>query len=381
MIKKRILLSPNSFKECADSVIIAELFRDNLNNLKDTELITKPLSDGGDGLLKVCQYYFGGEIKMYSISTAYDDSLFECPVLYCEKRKEIYIESAEVLGLKIVPLSYRNPLKLTSRGLGELLCKIEADVQGRKIKAEKVFIGIGGTATIDMGVGMMAELGLKLFDPSGKELSVLPANFQRVRAIEYIPFNFSFEIIPVIDVTNPLLGDKGGIRVFGKQKGADVITISFLEESFNHLLKLFENNGLQFSYDKLSGAGGGISAAIQIFYGKPLLCSTEFLEFHLGFKNYFNLEPVDYVVTGEGAYDYQSSFGKGADILIQLFGSNVKNIFLVCGRISKDSVSCLPENVVPIELTKYFVSEDESILRYTEGIERACNAIVKYLSF
>ncbi len=102
-MRKRILISPNSFKECADSVTIAELIKDNLSYLKDAELIVKPITDGGDGFLKVCQFYFGGEIKKYSISTAYDDSLFECPVLYCENRKEVYIESAEVLGLKIVP--------------------------------------------------------------------------------------------------------------------------------------------------------------------------------------------------------------------------------------------------------------------------------------
>ncbi len=133
-MKKRILISPNSFKECADSVSIAELIRDNLVHLKNTELIMKPISDGGDGFLNVCRFHFGGEIRKYSISTSYDNSRFECPVLYCEKRREVYIESAEVLGLKVVPSFYRNPLKLTSKGLGELLLKIETDVQNKKIK-------------------------------------------------------------------------------------------------------------------------------------------------------------------------------------------------------------------------------------------------------
>jgi len=191
-MRKRILISPNSFKECADSVTIAELINDNLTNLKNAELITKPISDGGDGFLSVCRVYFGGEIRKYLIATAYDNSEFECPVLYCEKRKEIYIESAEVLGVKIVPLFYRNPLKLTSRGLGELLLKIEADLQSRKVKAEKVYIGIGGTATIDLGMGMMSELGLILMDSNGNSLNVLPENFQLAKKIDYKPFKFSF---------------------------------------------------------------------------------------------------------------------------------------------------------------------------------------------
>jgi glycerate kinase len=379
MKKNRILISPNSFKECANSVTIAELIRDNLKNLKDTELITKPLSDGGDGFLKVCRYYFGGEIRKYFISTSYDNSMFECPVLYCEKRKEIYIESAEVLGLKVVPAFYRNPLKLTSRGLGELLLKIESDIQGKRINAEKVYIGIGGTATIDMGMGMMAELGLSLLDSNGDRLSVIPDNFHYANAIDYLPIKFSFELIPVVDVINPLLGPQGGICVFGAQKNANETMISILEENFNLLLNLFENNSLMVPFNTLSGAGGGISAVIQIFYKTSLLQSSEFIKDNLGFNKYVN--EVEYLITGEGAYDHQSRFGKGVGVLIQLFSLNVKNIFLVCGRISTGSIPHLPKSVHPFEISKYFPSESESITNYKDGIEKACQEIIKEVNF
>ena len=196
----------------------------------------------------------------------------------CEKRREVYIESAEVLGLKVVPLVYRNPLRLSSRGLGELLQRIEADVQNKKIKAEKVYIGIGGTATIDMGIGMMSEMGLKLFDASGKELSVIPENYYLADEFNYQPSKFSFELIPVIDVTNTLFGERGGIQVFGIQKGVNKKNISVMEKSFNHLLKLFENKDLEVLTNSLSGAGGGIPAAFQIFYKTGLLNSSEFIE-------------------------------------------------------------------------------------------------------
>lgn len=380
-MRKRILISPNSFKECADSVTIAELIKDNLSYLKDAELIVKPITDGGDGFLKVCQFYFGGEIRKYSISTAYDDSLFECPVLYCESSKEVYIESAEVLGLKIVPRAYRNPLRLSSKGLGQLLKKIEQDVQLNRNAVGKVFIGIGGTATIDMGAGMMSELGLKLFDSNNTEITVLPENFHKVMKIKYEALNFSFNIIPVVDVTNPLFGQMGGVRVFGKQKGANEKTIPIFEEGFSNLLNLFENNGLPVFYNKLSGAGGGIPVALQIFYGTQLIHSSGFIEYNLGFNKYSGSNRIDYLITGEGAYDHQSGFGKGVGTLINLFGSKVKQIFLVCGRISKDSVASLPEYVLPIELNQYFGSEDESILDYREGLEKACHSIVKHLDF
>jgi glycerate kinase len=378
-MKKRILIAPNSFKECADSVTIAELIRDNLANLKDAELIIQPLSDGGDGFLNVCHFYFGGEFRKYQITSAYDNSQFECSVLYCEKRREVYIESAEVLGLKVVPLLYRNPLKLTSRGLGELLLQIEADSKSKKIKGEKVYIGIGGTATIDMGMGMMAELGLKLLNSKGDNLRVIPDNFHLAKAIDYSPVKFSFELVPVVDVTNPLIGPQGGIRLFGSQKNANENMISNLEGNFNHLLKLFENNNLPVFSNSLSGAGGGIPVAFQIFYKTSLLKSSEFIKDNLGLNKFVN--EVEYLITGEGAYDHQSGFGKGVGVLFQLFSSNVRQFFLVCGKISAESIPHLPKYVFPLEISRYFTSESESIANYENGIGKACQEILKEVNF
>lgn len=379
-MSKKILISPNSFKECSDSVTIAELIRDNLSDLPDAELIVKPISDGGDGFITVCKYYFGGEIRQYPISKAYDDLTFECPVLYCEKRKEIYIESAEVLGLKVVPLFYRNPLRLTSKGIGQLLKQIEMDIRDSKINVKMVYLGVGGTATIDMGLGMLSELGLKLFDTNGRVLTLLPENYKLVQNIEYSPIKFSFELITVSDVTNPLLGPWGSVRVFGPQKQADEKIILQLEESFYHLLRLFENKDLQFSLNSLSGAGGGIPAAIQIFLNTKILSSSEFIKYHLGLNNYSEPDLVDYLITGEGAYDHQSEYGKGIWVLLNMFGCGAKKIFLVCGKISSGSSGKLPSNVYPIELAKYFGNANESLINYKEGIQKACSEIIKQIN-
>ena len=379
MEKNKILIAQNSFKECADSVIITELITQNLSGLTNAELLAKPISDGGDGFLNVCRFYFGGEIRKYSISHAYHTLKFECPILYCQLRKEIYIESAEVLGLKIVPQIHRNPLKLSSKGLGEILLEIEEDIQKGKIVVEKVYLCIGGTATIDMGLGMMSELGLKLLDSEGKELNVIPENFLSAQSAFYKPNILSFEIIPVVDVTNPLLGNEGGIQIYGKQKGANKETTSILEKSFIHLLNLFNNLGLEASFNKLSGAGGGIPASLQIFYKTTILHSSDFIRHHLGTEKY--LDSLTYLITGEGAYDYQSNLGKGAGVLIELFSPHVKLIFLVCGKINESSISRFPKNIIPIELNRYFENQSKSIIKYQEGLKKACEKIKKELNF
>ena len=379
MKKNKILIAPNSFKECADSVTIAELITQYLSGLKKKELITKPISDGGDGFLKVSEFYFGGEIINYKISAPYGESKIECPILYCESRKEVYIESAEVLGLKIVPLFYRNPLKLSSKGLGELIWQIEKDVRNKNLTVNKVYFGIGGTATMDMGMGMMSELGLNLLDLDYREIDVIPQNFSLTKRIRYKPFNLSFDLIPIVDVSNSLLGAKGGIRIYGKQKGASEENILIIEKSFNHLINLFENNNLEISTNKLSGAGGGIPAAFQIFYKTSLTYSSEFIKYHLGIDRY--IDSIDYLVTGEGAYDDQTDSGKGVSVLIDLFRSDVKLIFLICGSIGNSVLKNLPKYIFPIELRKYFPNQYDSIKNYKEGLKKASSQIMKELNF
>jgi len=167
-MKKLILIAPNSFKECASSVEIARLIRDGLEKyIPNSQLIVKPISDGGDGFLEVCQFYFGGNIIHYKISTPYDDLSFDCPVLYNPDNKKLYIESAEVLGLKIIPQKYRKPMYLSSKGMGELLLQINDNIDDHKIDCREIIIGIGGTGTVDMGLGMCSQLGMLFLDTNG----------------------------------------------------------------------------------------------------------------------------------------------------------------------------------------------------------------------
>ena len=134
-----ILIAPNSFKECSDSITITNIIYNNLKKNLDCNLIRKPISDGGDGFTDVCKHYFNGEELIYNVSTPYNDEALECKVIYSEETKTVYIESANVLGLKVVPPERRNPLLLSSKGLGELLLILAGEIYDIK----KVVIGIG----------------------------------------------------------------------------------------------------------------------------------------------------------------------------------------------------------------------------------------------
>ena len=129
----------------------------------------------------------------------------------------------------------------------------------------------------------------------------------------------------------------------------------------------------------LSGAGGGIPVAFQIFYNSHLIRSSEFILNKLKLGE--NINEVDYIITGEGAYDHQSKFQKGAGVIIKNLNSKVDKVFLVCGKIETQSISRLPKNVVPIELRKYFANIEDSIVNYREGIEKASKEILKQINF
>jgi glycerate kinase len=106
---KNILVAVNSFKETADAVEVAELFNKYLDKSL-FKVILKPISDGGDGFLEVCRFHFGLGILDYTINTPYDDTFMDCKVGLDREKKTLYIESAEVLGLKKIPEDKRHPL-------------------------------------------------------------------------------------------------------------------------------------------------------------------------------------------------------------------------------------------------------------------------------
>jgi glycerate kinase len=145
------------------------------------------------------------------------------------------------------------------------------------------------------------------------------------------------------------------------------------------MLNLLKNNDLEFSSNNLSGAGGGIPAAFQIFYNSRLLKASEFILNNLGVGSL--IDEVDHIITGEGAYDHQSDFEKGAGVIIENLSSKVDKIFLVCGKIEQITISTLPKSVVPNELLKYFKNEQESINNYKEGLKKASAEILKEINF
>jgi glycerate kinase len=365
-----ILISPDTFKECISSVKLSSLIAEEFDDLQGVNTIMKPISDGGDGFLEVCRFHFGGEILNYKIATPYDTSELVCPILYNRNSKTIYIESANVLGLKIVPDMFRNPLKLSSKGLGELLLNIENDILNGKINAEKIVMGIGGTSTIDMGFGACSALGLKLCDGNNIEVLPVPENLSNVKDIKWETKTFPFQVELILDVEIPLLGRNGAAMLFGIQKGASESDIVILENGFNNIVNLLPNNKITGSSNPLFGAGGGIPSLFHLLLNAKIRIAKDFILNDLYIRKLKG--KVDFVITGEGAFDNQSLMGKGAGILLKEFENECDKIVLFCGIIRNEVRQILPDNILPIEISSFFQNNNESISNIECGIHQAC---------
>lgn len=371
----RILIAPNSFKECADSVTISNLLAKHLkyyfnseNNSNSLSFLEFPISDGGDGFLNVCRKNFNLQIRTCKITYPFSEDTFDCE--YGVSDETICIESAKVLGLNKIPKPKRHPLLLSSKGLGDILHVLWKD---NSKKISKVMIGIGGTGTCDFGIGLCSRFGLKLMDEYNKVIEPLPVNFNKVKDIVWEKPDLDWNIEVVLDVTSPLLGDDGAARLFAPQKGATPEEVELLETGISNVLNILRKKDLEIKVESLYGAGGGLGGGLHYFFNAKYVLAKEFIRDDIGINNKI-LSP-DILITGEGSFDIQSSHNKGVMLIINEFRDMGKPIFLISGNITDIYFRNTNPNIFFIELSKYFNSKEESIKNIEKGIQLACKEI------
>jgi glycerate kinase len=233
-----------------------------------------PVADGGEGTAEVFAAALGGE---WRVTAASDPLGRPVPGRYLVLEDgSVVVEAAEAVGLRLLAEEERDPVEGSSRGLGELLLAVAAEASG------PILVGLGDTATVDGGAGLLDVVGDRL---AGRELEAL------------------------CDVRNPLLGERGAARAFGPQKGASPEEVEALER------RLAEDERIR-PYAELAGAGaaGGLGAAIAALGGRLSSGAGVVLE-RIGFHGF--IAGADLVVTGEGKVDRSSFEGKAVGEVVR----------------------------------------------------------------
>ncbi|MDR0361499.1 MAG: glycerate kinase [Planctomycetota bacterium] len=303
----KIVLAPNAFKGSLDSTSAAAVMGQGVRAVvPDCETVEKPIADGGDGLFDVLGQVMGGD----KIAVQVTGPLFEtvtAEYLYVPAEKTAIVEMARASGLALLAPAERNPMAATTLGTGELAR--HAIERG----AEKVVVGIGGSATNDGGMGFAAAFGAKFLDSRGRELEPVGGNLGRVARIDLSPVPDAARAAvfdAVCDVDNPLCGERGAAAVFGPQKGATPEMAKELDAGLANLAACIRD-GLGKDVLDLPGAGaaGGLGAGLKAFFDAALRPGVEVVMdlVHLDEA----LSGADLVFTAEGAIDFQTAFGKG----------------------------------------------------------------------
>lgn len=302
-----ILISPNAFKHCLDAEEVAFAIEEGLRQSKarvTTECF--PVADGGDGtgilIIKKC--------KGTMLDAAVRDALgrpINAVFGLIDNGATAVIEMANASGIRLLKPEELNPLNANSFGTGEMIRK--ALDQGVK----KIIIGMGGSATVDGGAGILRALGVRFLGTDGNELTILPEDLGKLATADLSGLDeriLKCEVIVLCDVDNMLLGDQGSAAVFGPQKGASPDEVKKLDQALYKLSTVaLHLTGRDMAAIKYGGTAGGAAAGLYAFLNARLVNGID----HFLSLTDFNsaLERANLVITGEGSIDEQTLQGKG----------------------------------------------------------------------
>ena len=302
----KIVVAPDSFKGSLTAVEVSDAIEQGVREIfPEAEIVKIPMADGGDGTVQCLVNATGGEILREKVTGPLGDEVWASYGILGDKKTAV-IEMAEASGLTLVPENKRNPLITTTYGTGQLI-KFALD-QG----CRKMIIGIGGSATNDVGAGMVQALGAKLLDKEGEEIGFGGGELKKVFRIDtkYLDNRLSeTKVLIASDVSNPLCGPKGATRVYGPQKGATPEMIKKLDESLAYFAEIIKRDLNKDIKDILgAGAAGGLGAGLMAFLDAELKPGIEIIIEIVKLEQ--AIKDADLVITGEGKIDSQTIYGK-----------------------------------------------------------------------
>jgi glycerate kinase len=303
----RILIAPNAFKHSLTAADAALAIEEGLQQSAlpcETECF--PIGDGGDGTAELIVEKRGGEV----VPTAVRDALGR-PIRthygLIDAGSTAIIEMADASGLRLLKHEELNPLIALSYGTGEQI-RLALDRGARSI-----IIGMGGSATVDGGTGILQALGVRFLDAEGNELKDMPGSLTRLASLdlsELDPRIGGCEVVVLCDVDNFLLGSSGAAAMFGPQKGASPEGVQQLDAALGRFSEVaFSHTGRDMSSVKYGGTAGGASAGLYALLNARLVNGIDHFLQLTGFDA--ALEHASLVITGEGSIDEQTLQGKG----------------------------------------------------------------------
>lgn len=303
----RIVVAPNGLKGSLSPFEAAVALTRGVRSADPhAEVVTLPIADGGDGTSAVLCAALGGVAR----ETIAPDPLgrpVRASFALLDGGRTAVLDVASASGLSLLRSEERQPLITSSRGTGKLVsAALDAG-------AETIVLGVGGSATVDGGAGLLAALGIGLLDESGTQIPSGGAGLARLSRIDLGRMHPALSRVKfrvACDVDSTLLGPQGAARMFGPQKGATPEAVAELERNLEHFADVIrQTTGREVRNVSSGGAAGGIAAGLFGVLGATLESGIDLVLEAVGFDQ--AVMGAHLVLTSEGRLDEQSLRNKG----------------------------------------------------------------------
>lgn len=354
---KNILIAPDSFKGTLSAKEVCEIIERAVHDyIPSANTVSAPLADGGEGICNCIYDAVGGRFITRRVTGVHGEKI-DASYLMTDENTAV-IESAVCCGLPLAGEN-NNPAAALTVGVGELIK--DAVKEG----AQKIIIGLGGTATNDCGIGMASALGYSFYDAEGKEIECCGAGLINLERIVEPNEKPGVAVICACDVTNTLCGESGAARVFAPQKGADEETVDFLERCDRNFARVVKK---EFDIDLLDfaggGAAGGMGAGAAVFCDATLKKGIEIVFDICRFEE--KVRNADIIITGEGRLDSQSIHGKVISGVLNTAGKYGKKVVTICGCEGEGARELLNEGISEMYFCRTSPAPMEEIKRTCE---------------
>jgi len=339
MAIQRVLVCPQEFKGSLNPFQAAAAIAAGIRTaLPHAEIIERPLADGGPGTAAIIASATGGQSVPVTVRGAFANPVTASLVLVDDPAGRLaVVESATAVGLTLTPPEHRNPALASTEGIGDLI------LHAAELGATRLLICVGGTGSSDGGSGLARALGLRLLDRNGRPLPPGGIHLARLATIEdHVPPHLhSLAISVAVDARNPLTGPEGAVAVFGTQKGMPDWQAPALDAALRHWAEIvrtqlpsladrpaedvrtnvsretFVFHGREIDRIAGAGTGGGITAGVLAALPQATVESgAELVGRAVGLEAL--IAAADLVVTGEGALDAQTAYGKTVSHVAEL---------------------------------------------------------------
>ena len=332
----KVVVAIDSLKGSLTSLEAGEAIQEGiLRAISDAEVIVRPLADGGEGTVEALTRGMNGRYEKITVTDTLGrptDAVYGI----LEDLHTAIIEMSAAAGITLIDAKDRNPMNTTTYGVGEMI----KDAIGKGCR--HFFIGIGGSATNDGGIGMLQALGYGMLDTEGKQVSLGAKGLAELVSItdeDVLPElkECTFQI--ACDVKNPLCGELGCSAIFGPQKGATPDMIAQMDSWLGKYALLTANR-----YKKAdsnypgTGAAGGMGFAFLSYMNAELRSGVQIVLEETKLEEY--VKDADIVVTGEGCLDGQSVMGKAPIGVAALAKKHHKKVIAFAGCVTEDAKVC-----------------------------------------